>query len=218
MTESLDLVGRRYGRLLLLREVCAKRKSYICRCDCGVEKVIAQSDMRHGGVKSCGCLVVQRNIERSVKHGASRNAQRTPEYRSWNSMLSRCYIVGTKGYKYYGGRGITVCERWKDFANFLADMGSRPKGKTLDRYPNNDGNYEPGNCRWATAKEQAGNRRNTVILTVEGAAISLVQACLLYGQRERLVRSRLESGWDHTRALLTPAHSHKPFPKRVRPK
>lgn len=140
-----------------------------CRCECGKETLVPSADLRNGKVRSCGCLARDLSAERcrsarnlSREHGHRNSAEGvagTRTYRSWRMMLVRCYDPKHENYEYYGGRGIRVCDRWRSsFALFLEDMGERPEGKTLDR-ENGDGNYEPGNCRWATPTEQASNRR-----------------------------------------------------------
>jgi len=151
-----DIAGRRFGRLVAVAPVNVQgRYKWDCRCDCGALTTVDGRELRSGGTLSCGCL--RRDTNRT--HGCS---QRTPTYRSWEHMLQRCFNPNEKHFADYGGRGITVCDRWRGtegFANFLADMGERPPGKTVDRYPDNDGDYRPGNCRWATQKEQNANRR-----------------------------------------------------------
>lgn len=119
-------------------------------------------------------------------------------------MKSRCLNPNTIGYARYGGRGITVCERWLSFENFLADMGEPPPGFTIDRYPDNDGNYEPANCRWATSKEQSRNKVSTKFVTFRDETMSLAEAIERFGRRGKAtISARLRRGWDLERALLT---------------
>jgi hypothetical protein len=126
------------------------------KCSCGGEKVLEKGNVAAGKIVSCGCFKRQKMRAEKLTHGLTR----TPAYRSWAQMKTRCENPNYKEFYYYGGRGIKICERWNSFENFLADMGSRPEGKTLDRI-NGNGNYEPGNCRWATPLEQSRNRRKS---------------------------------------------------------
>lgn len=143
-----DITGLVFGRLTVVSwastNKCGAR--WNCLCICGNTVIVNGGHLRSGTIKSCGCL--QRL---PFRH--------TLTYSSWNSMKSRCLNPKFPKYKNYGGRGIKICERWMKFDNFLEDMGERPEDKTLDRYPNNDGNYEPGNCRWATSAEQQHHRK-----------------------------------------------------------
>jgi hypothetical protein len=126
-------------------------KQALCMCHCGRLKTVPSRQVLANITKSCGCL--------HRKHGHS-GKHVSPTYHSWLSMIKRCEYPACNGFNRYGGAGVKVCERWHVFANFLADMGERPEGRTLDRYPDARGNYEPGNCRWATRIEQArGNRK-----------------------------------------------------------
>lgn len=186
-----DLSGQRFGRLMALRHVGKSRRGYawFCKCDCGQETIVAAAILIFGHTRSCGCLRSEKSASRmrgqqfSAKHGESTRLRSTPEYQSWESMIARCCNPNNSGFEDYGGRGITVCARWRfgengasGFSCFLADMGRRPSpGHSLDRREN-DGNYDPSNCRWATRQEQQRNRRITSFLDWEGRQIPLAEA------------------------------------------
>src|SRR5262245_50975043 len=142
----------------------------------------------------------------SYKHGGASHGRRTPEYKSWDLMKSRCYNPHDRSYARYGGRGITVCKRWRySFANFLADMGPRPSPRhSLDRFPDQNGNYEPGNCRWATRKQQANNRHGNRLLTHEGLTLTTSQWSERLGMPRYLLYLRFRLGWSVAAALTTP--------------
>lgn len=159
-----DLTGQRFTRLLVLRPslpvfMSGKlRPAWKCLCDCGKTAICLGESLRTNHTKSCGCLHLEKNRTNNLLHGHNRVGKRSPEYKSWDAMTQRTSNPNFIDYKNYGGRGIAVCERWRKFENFLADMGARPDGMSLDRI-NNDGNYEPGNCRWATRMQQRQNAR-----------------------------------------------------------
>jgi hypothetical protein len=155
----------RYGRLVVLREVPERymdgKRQFLCRCDCGVELTVVGGSLQAGLSRSCGCLRNELAAARgraSTRHGHYAGDVASRTYASWRGMHKRCKDPNNASYANYGERGIVVCERWASFENFLADMGERPEGLTLDRI-DNDANYEPGNCRWATPTEQSRNRR-----------------------------------------------------------
>lgn len=169
----LDITGRRFGKLIATRfsHLEAPRKGrqgrrhvWLCICDCGIETKIRKENLTSGNSTSCGCGKYV-GLD-AMTHGYSKHRLAGGEnpkfYRTWSMMLDRCRNPRNKSYKYYGGRGIRVCERWHTFENFLADMGQRPSGQhSIDRI-NNDGDYEPDNCRWATQIEQRHNRRDSM--------------------------------------------------------
>lgn len=152
--KRLELEGLRFGRLKVVQSSYVKgRNVWLCRCDCGQSLLVYTHNLTGNHTKSCGCLHKELLLKRITKHGM----HGTREYNSWQSMWARCTNEKLRCYKDYGGRRIKVCESWESFDVFFSDMGIRPKRTTLDRI-NNDGNYEPSNCRWATPIEQVHNR------------------------------------------------------------
>lgn len=158
----IDRTGKRYGRLLV---VSLKRATppvlWLCQCDCG-KRLVIRGNYLSGRTRSCGCLRVDTGREKGELTAKHRDIN-SPEYAAWANMRDRCRNPNNHAYKNYGGRGIKVCKRWDKYENFLSDMGRRPSSKhSLDRYPDNDGDYKKSNCRWATVKEQGNNRRRRI--------------------------------------------------------
>lgn len=153
-TPRRDIAGQQFGQLTAVapHHRTSRGWHWLVRCDCGTEKVYKLTKLTEGRIKTCGCSQKLKSKYRQK-----------PGYSSWSGMIHRCYSPHNPGYKHYGGRGITVCKRWREsFLAFLADMGARPPGYSLDRI-NPDGNYEPNNCRWATFQQQTQNRRKWII-------------------------------------------------------
>ncbi|WP_462382226.1 hypothetical protein [Pseudomonas sp. Marseille-QA0892] len=199
----LDLTGHRFGMLvaLSLHSRLKGQAVWLCRCDCGVESKALLGNLRRGHTTSCGCqrsVATAQNKTRHAMHG-------TPTYRSWSSMLTRCINPANHKFADYGGRGIAVHETWKSFEGFYADMGERPSGTTLGR-KDNDGNYEPGNCRWESAKQQGRNKRNTASFEHDGITATIPEHCERLGLNPSTVRTRIYTlGWPVAQALATHA-------------
>jgi hypothetical protein len=204
----VDITGEKYGLLTALyptAERSGRKVVWVARCDCGKEIPVTVDKLRSGNTKSCGCMRYEWVAESKLKHGGSRRGRELPEYAIWCSMIKRCENPNETHYPHYGGRGITVCERWRnDFAAFLADMGSRPSPQhSIDRI-DNDGNYEPGNVRWATDKDQARNTTRNHWITFNGETLCLVAWAERIGMSHVGLLNRLRKGWSIERALTTP--------------
>ncbi len=192
-----DLRGKRSGRLVAVEPTDGRKNGKVvwrCACDCGGEALVIGACIANGQTKSCGCLTKEGT---RTTHGG----RHTVEYRIWSQMRNRCENPNAQAFSGYGGRGIKVCERWREFPNFLADMGPRPSPRhTIDRIDNDQG-YGPDNCRWATWKEQQRNRRSNVIYKVDGIAASLAEHCERLGLKYSTVHRRLTQGASIERAL-----------------
>ena len=212
MPNFIDLTGQRFGRLVVIERAeniiyndGRTRVQWLCQCDCHGPNslVIVSSDhLRSGHTKSCGCL-----NDGHPKH----NAARTTLYRKWASMLQRCYNPNSQAYENYGGRGITVCDEWHNYINFQNWVNETREDATLTlERINVDGNYCPENCTWATRKEQANNRRNTLIYELNGEKYTLNELCEIYNMPYEAVRRRVRNyGYDINTALTTPLRHHE---------
>lgn len=200
-----DLSGQRSGMLVLLsrgRTRKSRKTTFVCECDCGKTKEILTECIKRGQ-RSCGCL------PNYAIHGQYIGGRTSPTFSSWNAMVRRCTNPADSSYKLYGARGIGVCGRWQHgeggksgFECFLEDMGPRPsRSHSLDRFPENAGNYEPGNCRWATRSEQQNNMRSNRFVVYAGERMTLAAAIRRSGLKKQTVTKRLRVGWDEQRAL-----------------
>lgn len=209
-----DLTGQRFHRLLVISQAPSDKNGnakWHCNCDCGNKTISHGFSLRNGAAKSCGCLTGQQAAERNRRH----DNHGTSEYLSWAAMIQRCENPKNIRYNRYGERGITVCERWHDFVHFLEDMGKKPTEKyTIERI-DNDGNYEPNNCRWATKAEQRHNQSNTHFVIYRGARMSLTLAIQRSGSLINIATAlgRLRRGWSVEDAINTPPNPNIFLPK-----
>lgn len=198
-----NLLHQRFGRLLVIQEgkIYRGNVKWICKCDCGDVKSILGFNLTGGKTKSCGCWQREKNATLWLKHGDARNKKTSAEYKSWDRMMQRCYNLRHKYYRYYGGRGIKVCAKWHIYKAFLSDMGRRPSAQhTLERI-NNDSNYEPANCKWATRTEQLNNTRRNKFITYSGKTMTLKQWSREVGINYATLTGRLRRGWTSEEAL-----------------
>lgn len=200
-------VGDRFGRLILL-EVAeyAKHKNKL-RCDCGKEHFATSGHLRDGDVSSCGCVYVESRATCHRTHGESK---RGAEYNVWVGMRDRCANPNDDSFVRYGGRGIRVCERWQTFELFLEDMGPRPSKRHSIERIDNDGHYEPGNCRWATGVEQGRNKRNNVLVTHNGITRTVSEWAEITGIKYGTVWMRIKRGYSPEKALSLESYSTIP--------
>lgn len=201
----IDLTGKTFFRLYVIK-VYGKNKygnaTFLCLCSCGNKKVVNSASLISGKTKSCGCYAQEQRVNVNTTHGMGN----TKIYNVWNSMRDRCNNKKSKYYAYYGGRGIKVCDSWNIFINFFSDMGETYKdGLTIDRIDNN-GDYEPKNCRWITHKEQCNNRRSNRIIKFNGQIKNLTQWAESIGTNYHILKNRLKRGWTVERTLTTPVH------------
>lgn len=220
MAKPLDLTGQKYGRLTAVNNTGKKNlRNFIWnfKCDCGSTVELPSGEVRRGRVGSCGCLGKELARERMKKiqslgteaaktHGMTN----TRTFVSWDSMKQRCLNPNHKSYCEYGGKGVEVCDRWiNSFENFLADMGERPIGTTLDRKDGSLG-YTPENCRWATFEQQGNNRKTNVFLEHDGKKLTVTQWSKIVGISNKAISYRLKSGWSVKDALTISAdHANK---------
>lgn len=218
--QKIDETGNRYGRLVVIRQALpdevtqkCRRVQWMCKCDCGKTAVTAGTYLRTGKTKSCGCLEKE-NLQIIAQSHKTHGLAGTSLHRIWGMMIQRCENPNLERYPDYGGRGIKVCQRWREsFQAFAADMGPRPSPKhTLNR-KDNDGDYEPSNCVWSTAIEQANNTRANRTVIVRGEKMTLTQAYRRFSVVSwTALWMRIKKGWSIENALLTPPQPGNPHP------
>lgn len=210
MGKFIDLTGKRFNKLTVIERAENKgsKVCWRCRCDCGNECIVHGSSLKSGTTRSCGCWNIQSAIERSTVHGK----RHSKIYGIWCTIKNRCFKSAVKGYERYGGRGITLYEPWiddfqafYDYVSTLEHFGE--DGYSLDRI-NNDGNYEPGNLRWATKSEQARNTRRNIIVEYKGVEMTLAEAAELSGISYGTLQSRYRAG-DRGARLFRPVRKKK---------
>lgn len=200
----IDLSGQKFGRWTVLSRDISVEKSHafwICLCDCGSRKSVSGSCLRRGISKSCGCLRNEDFGKKSTTHGKSYSL----EYKTWQSMIARCYYPSKESFKNYGAKGIKVCDEWKNsFEQFYKDMGKRPfQSASLDRIDNSKG-YSKENCRWASMQEQERNKTNNIVVEFNGFKGCLTEVCEHFGLNLSAIRSRIYKGWTVSDALSKP--------------
>ena len=197
----IDRLGEVHGKLTVVARASNNKHGkarWVCQCACGNTAVVEGASLKTGKTTSCGCYRLQQNIAACKTHGGSYY----PEYASWAGMFDRCTNVENPSYRNYGGRGLSVCEEWEDFHVFLESVGRRPTmAHSLDRIDNNIG-YFPGNCRWATHKEQGRNRRTNHLMRYEGEHLPLICVAERSGISASSLSTRLRSGWTDEEAVL----------------
>lgn len=209
MPAAKNLVGQVFGRLTVIERDGSRggRAVWVCSCTCGNTSKVVSNALTSRHTTSCGCWRNERNAATQLIHGhARRGVKLTPTYRTWQAMMTRCHNPNVESYKDYGGRGIKVCEQWHSFDNFLADMGERPPGTSLDRKDNDHG-YTHSNCRWATKAEQASNTRANSYVEFKARTLTQAQFSREIGMSQKTVNWRLRHGWTPEQVAITPPNS-----------
>jgi hypothetical protein len=211
MSKFIDLTRQKFGRLEVLKRVENNKQNkpqWLCQCNCGNKSIVSGGNLKNGSVRSCGCLqkekVIINNINKTI-HSHCRNRKSTGFYNSWHQIIQRCTNPNNEAYHNYGGRGIIVCKRWLKFENFLKDMIKRWKpGLQIERRNNNKGYYKK-NCKWATRKQQARNRRDNLYVSYNGENRLFVELYEEHNMPRKIVHNRFYNyGWTIRRALTTP--------------
>jgi hypothetical protein len=195
MGKFTDITSKKFNKLTVISRAENRgiHPAWLCKCECGNLVEVTATNLKTGNTKSCGC----HKVELSTIHGKHGH----PLYKAWQGMHQRCKNKTNREFHLYGGRGISVCERWDSFANFLNDVGERPSGMSLDRIDTN-GNYEPDNCRWASWTQQNRNRRNNRFLSARNLTLTVVEWAEMTGTKYATIMNRLKSGWTDEQAIF----------------
>lgn len=212
MPRYIDLIGKRFGRLTIIRKAPNDKWGgfrWSCVCDCGVEKIVHAYNLKRGATKSCGCLHAEEMRQRLTKHAHAITGSKSNIYCVWQQMTQRCINHNHQYYHNYGGRGIKICQRWRKFKNFIEDMGEPPTKKhSIDRI-DNDGNYCKSNCRWATKKQQNRNSRRNHLVTYKNKTQCISAWAEETGISATVIRWRLKYNWSTPKTLTTPVRNNR---------
>lgn len=217
MPKFEDLAGQRFGRLVVVsREPNRVRNNgraktvWLCQCDCGKERAVLAESLKSGATKSCGCLSVEMFVKRATTHGYTKDKKKERLYVVWRSIIQRCENPNIPTYKYYGGKGVSICDEWHDYSKFRSwaylngyDETAVRGECTIDRIDNN-GDYEPSNCRWVCLKTQMRNRSDNRLITHNGETKSVVEWAEQTGLSPQLIYGRLNEGWSGADAITIP--------------
>lgn len=216
------VIGNKYGRWTVLgvgesrfysdktKKTSIEHRMWLCLCECGTERVVSEMSLKSGKSVSCGCYNRERSSLKHTKHGEVVGDIKSVEYSVWSQLKARCNNPKNSRFAMYGGRGISVCERWNEFGNFLEDMGRRPgKSYSLDRIDNNKG-YSPDNCKWSTPHEQMTNRTITRFVSMNGEKVPLATLAKQHNIPANTLRFRILKGWDIDEALNKPVRYKSP--------
>lgn len=218
MAKLIDMTGLRFGRWVVLSRAdndCRGQARWRCQCDCGnVVESVNGKNLRAGLSVSCGCFKVEMTRLKNATHGHTRNKSPSKTYNTWRGMIARCENPSDKSYPFYGGRGVVVCERWRRFDDFLADMGERPHGRAeIDRIDNAVG-YQPGNCRWVSHVENMRNTRQNKLVSTPAGEMLLGEAAEISGLSYGCLLRRISAGWPTDR-LFEPVKKTRKSAVRV---
>lgn len=205
MGTFIDMTGQRFGRLTVTERASNNKHNcvmWLCRCDCGKDVAVLGSSLRNGSTRSCGCYSAELTRERGTTHGMCKSRL----YRIWDAMKQRCYATSHKAFENYGGRGITVCNAWREsfeaFRDWALSAGYNDD-LTLDRM-DTDGNYEPSNCQWVSLKDQQSNKRNNRLISYAGKTLTVSEWAEVTGINRSTLFARIRLGWPCEKIIETP--------------